>query len=515
MDSIKDVVDYLSTDWVYWKSEYLRIRKRFDELNEKFAKMEKELNLERQRIKIEELNIKLLKDRMNKINPSISPAGKVHHMASSSNEFESNSSSVKSGSDRIHLFESFFLLSSDTDDSIFTYFPFETIQNISTEVLLNFIFNEPITETSVNSLQDLFSILYPKIYRDKNSFIFTIKGLGTETKSAKIPNRDLLYGCCVKLSDIHPRSQLSVQVCYCILTYVPCFDLHFEVLYKIIEISRTERINEIMKPEHLFDDFESLLDIASEKFLSNEAQFVLQSFANYTIQPLLSIRIDITESQSIEYEFPSDLSMIDTLWPCIVTFSILSLDQIIQCLSCLLQEYSVVFKSSNPAYLSSCVLGLHSLIRPFKWNFIITPILPEQISEIIASDLPVLAGVTYDIGKFDKKGLLVDLGCGLLTDFQVDLPDFEKLKESCKADYDKIYGKGMFVHNQGQEIACYRIIMQIRRFLQEIAERFGDVGKFDRNKVNAVIGKSLELEKSFLMRFSKTQIFHDYFYENY
>ena len=95
MDSIKDVVDYLSTDWVYWKSEYLRIRKRFDELNEKFAKMEKELNLERQRIKIEELNIKLLKDRMNKINPSISPAGKVHHMASSSNEFESNSSSVK------------------------------------------------------------------------------------------------------------------------------------------------------------------------------------------------------------------------------------------------------------------------------------------------------------------------------------------------------------------------------------------------------------------------------------
>ena len=141
--------------------------------------------------------------------------------------------------------------------------------------------------------------------------------------------------------------------------------------------------------------------------------------------------------------------------------------------------------------------------------------MPEQISEIIASDLPVLAGVTYDIGKFDKKGLLVDLGCGLLTDFQVDLPDFEKLKESCKADYDKIYGKGMFVHNQGQEIACYRIIMQIRRFLQEIAERFGDVGKFDRNKVNAVIGKSLELEKSFLMRFSKTQIFHDYFYENY
>lgn len=44
--------------------------------------------------------------------------------------------------------------------------------------------------------------------------------------------------------------------------------------------------------------------------------------------------------------------------------------------------------------VSGVILGLESLIRPFKWQGALIPILPKMLDDYLEAPIPMLAGIT-------------------------------------------------------------------------------------------------------------------------
>ena len=56
-------------------------------------------------------------------------------------------------------------------------------------------------------------------------------------------------------------------------------------------------------------------------------------------------------------------------------------------------EKSIVFVSESPGLLTSAVLGIYNLIRPFIWPHVVVPILPLSLFEILEAPVPILIGI--------------------------------------------------------------------------------------------------------------------------
>ncbi|PON54584.1 DENN domain containing protein [Trema orientale] len=115
------------------------------------------------------------------------------------------------------------------------------------------------------SLSDLNELIYGQEHlgRDDLSFIFSLKGADNAT----------LYGVCLHVLEIvqrppgilgvsSPVSQssggfnrflVSAPRCYCVLSRVPFFELHYEMLNSIIAQQRLNRITELVTEMSLFD----------------------------------------------------------------------------------------------------------------------------------------------------------------------------------------------------------------------------------------------------------------------
>ncbi|KAL5562026.1 hypothetical protein UlMin_031773 [Ulmus minor] len=120
------------------------------------------------------------------------------------------------------------------------------------------------------SLSDLNAIFYGQEHlgRDDLSFIFSLKG-----------ENETLYGVCLHVMEIvqrpprilgisspHSHSSgglnrflVSAPRCYCLLTRVPFFDLHYEMLNSIIAQERLSRITEVVSEMSLNDYVPSTL----------------------------------------------------------------------------------------------------------------------------------------------------------------------------------------------------------------------------------------------------------------
>jgi hypothetical protein len=97
----------------------------------------------------------------------------------------------------------------------------------------------------------------------------------------------------------------------------------------------------------------------------------------------------------LKYIVPSDLQFIDVPWLCIPLFSSLIVQDLCWLVSALVLEKSIIFISDNLGLLTSCVLGLRSLIRPLHWMNLTVPIIPENMRELIEAPVPILAGINH------------------------------------------------------------------------------------------------------------------------
>jgi hypothetical protein len=53
-----------------------------------------------------------------------------------------------------------------------------------------------------------------------------------------------------------------------------------------------------------------------------------------------------------------------------------------------------VFVTDKLDVLTSCVLALKIMLRPFTWCYLLAPILPTNLLEALDTPQPILAGIT-------------------------------------------------------------------------------------------------------------------------
>lgn len=88
-----------------------------------------------------------------------------------------------------------------------------------------------------------------------------------------------------------------------------------------------------------------------------------------------------------------DRGFLESSWFCPRLFSALSMTTLTRLLSAVLLEKSIVFVGKQ-SMLSSAILGLNSLLHPFKWCLALVPILPHPLIEMLEAPLPLLVGIS-------------------------------------------------------------------------------------------------------------------------
>lgn len=90
-------------------------------------------------------------------------------------------------------------------------------------------------------------------------------------------------------------------------------------------------------------------------------------------------------------------------------YQALGSDLLITVFSTLLLERKVILCTENISILSSCVLGLQTLLYPFQWQHTIITILPESLVDICEAPIPVLAGLLKPIDFKVEDAIVIDL----------------------------------------------------------------------------------------------------------
>jgi hypothetical protein len=81
---------------------------------------------------------------------------------------------------------------------------------------------------------------------------------------------------------------------------------------------------------------------------------------------------------TLNYSFPSklDRNYVDCLWFCLSLFNTFPVESVERLISAVMLETSIVFVGRQDT-VSSAILGLNSLLYPFKWCLALVPILPH------------------------------------------------------------------------------------------------------------------------------------------
>lgn len=81
-------------------------------------------------------------------------------------------------------------------------------------------------------------------------------------------------------------------------------------------------------------------------------------------------------------------------WHLPTLMSLISPEMLCKLLTAVLLERSLVFVHDHLAILSSVVLALKTLIRPFQWCYLFVPVLPNALLETLDLPQPQLVGIT-------------------------------------------------------------------------------------------------------------------------
>ena len=298
------------------------------------------------------------------------------------------------------MYEAFFILGSTLDSEkpeiLFEQCLESTVSGSAKRVLGEFCFPLGMESKKLGRGQVKNWIMNQgRVCRDSNFYIFTLKyeDNGDWAEFTDIPNGDkeLLYCVCLQVDDLVGDSETFwvVPRCYCFISFIPVFELHFEVLKQIVEIKRSSRLQVVKNytrgiPKQVF--------LAKEEANTDQLS-LLEEYANCDcVYPGYFITINSPLS-NIHYQCELDLSVIDIGWLCPSLFSAVSLEDLVFLMSALAQEKSIIFVSHNLGLMTSCVLGLQALLRPLKWPHVLIPVIPNSLRDLVEAPVPLLAGL--------------------------------------------------------------------------------------------------------------------------
>lgn len=433
----------------YWKTRYFDIlhqnqglREQNRELSEASEQSQRNLNrdkklLENLRNKLKEMKSNTYTSTMNYL-CGLSSTARQSIMFGNSlkqqtlREPSSRKIPLVSAKERGRMFEGFYILGTNDSTELpgagKVYEPevlyrYPGNSSINDNILADFAFPAGFKPASLDMSESgstFFSLVYRNRERDENTFIFTIRSNQNMTHSnLNIANkeRESLYCCCAIIyentntDDFTAPDQPIMPKCYCLVSYYPCFELHFQVLFNILYFRKEQRMSCLSTREPTTSKADELLlprsasvedsSRTSSEMGADEIALLEVYYENFFLS---SERVSITlqAERKIEYVLPRDLQYIDTDWICPTLFSLLEFNDFFKILCAIMHEKNVTFVSTNLDHISSCVLAYQCLIRPFKWPHLISPLLPTALHELLDAPVPLLAGVT-ELGKYSKN----------------------------------------------------------------------------------------------------------------
>ncbi len=232
---------------------------------------------------------------------------------------------------------------------------------------------------------------------------------------------------------------------------------------------------------------------------------------------------------------------------CPLLFSTLGLNEMYELLCSLLIERSVVFVSENLNLLTSASyiiwynnnntrMACCSLIHPLKWQYILIPIVPNPLRELLDAPLPYIAGLNRPAlelrhiaeGAGSASIVLLDSG-EIVHPEEPVLPSLGGLKVALEGAYKVFQRRGEaglhYSATEAETAAALEITARIESALQERV--FAKLPSF--RSLVAAKGQEVDLEtvksrvkeacdpadKAFVERFADTQMFANYVEDHY
>jgi len=219
--------------------------------------------------------------------------------------------------------------------------------------------------------------------------------------------------------------------CYCLLTRYPFLRLHFAVLNDILALEYSGNTTIQKDKKHLpriKDDgagappspsLEVNGDMDEGDFGGNKAIWILNKYRKLTVhkareQGSVTFR-SVRELPPIHYKRPPGVADEEAEALCQfalpITFHQLSKDQFFTVLSCILVERKVIFFSPNLHVLTAVVLAWIALIRPFVYQSVFIPILPQSLYTMLSAPVPYIIGINSlpPKGDIPPDVVLVDI----------------------------------------------------------------------------------------------------------
>jgi len=213
--------------------------------------------------------------------------------------------------------------------------------------------------------------------------------------------------------------------CYCMLSKVPFFETHFEVLSHVLGMERVERIKRNMSDLLLSEaaaDATMTSSLTSPETRVNEALNALRAYArcpvpdmgdaSATFVPCDGVKpIRLPRPTPVEPFAPPPFGappLAHALrvsaeeeafhlegWAIVTLCCSLSLENVLSFLTAALLEKQIVVFSNNLGELSAVSFALVPMLRPFRWQSLFLPILPQHMVDFLDAPVPFVCGVQH------------------------------------------------------------------------------------------------------------------------
>lgn len=375
------------------------------------------------------------------------------------------------------------------------------------------------------SQSDLNCVLYGQVpsKRNENCFFFTLRAeeASQESFHPDLPNseQEILYFICIRFYDLaldDDQVEWVVPKVYLIASYIPIIDLHFEFLTSMLLLKRLNRTNIIGAGSG------NISDLIKQECCRDEILQLDSYSKSDSIFPGHTLEFGINLVEGLHYPCPKDLSTVDIEWLCVPLFTSLKFNDFFWLVLAVLQEKSVVFVSKNLGMLSSCVVGILALIRPFKWTNLMVPIIPNSLREVLDAPVPLVAGIPH-ISTHERQGypsiiwvLLDEPNIGRRIQGPSSLiqevaePEVPQLKSSLHEFFKAYEGDTFrFASTAEEKLNSLKISKLLKTYFTKILDAFKNLPLTESNLTNVLVSKFPIYDHKFIRAFSQTLVFHN------
>jgi len=265
------------------------------------------------------------------------------------------------------------------------------------------------------SMSDMNTLLHGKtsVRNDENCFVFTLSAEEDEVEDGGAKNSTVLYGFCLKREQIistvdidyfggtekplNVENHWVTEQVLCFLTYQPLFKLHFGVLTSIVSIQRYERMRRSLPRNNHGQPDTRTMEESAPNGVNIEVISLLSSYYNRKIPgPGDVVSLHVSEELPMilfENEKDFDADRLEAQWFCPTLLSVLHIEDFSFLFGALMCEKSLVIVSKNKAAVTSILLGLRSLLKPFHWPHVLIPLIPTKLLDLLDAPVPILVGV--------------------------------------------------------------------------------------------------------------------------